>query len=71
MIVAALTWPEALVGSVSVVMLGIVISVAIWQVFRTGQTAIRKEARQHEDLEGLRKEVEQLRVDVGRPVGAD
>lgn len=44
MFVAALNWPEAVVASVAVVMIGIVISVAVWQVFRTGQTAIRKEA---------------------------
>jgi len=42
MTIAALSWPEAFVGAVSVAALGLVIVVAIWQVFRTGQTAITK-----------------------------
>ena len=42
-----------------------VVCVAIWQVFRTGQTAIKKESDRNEDL---RKEVDELRELVERPV---
>jgi hypothetical protein len=45
MFVASLSWPEALVWSVAIVTVGAVVSVAIWQVFRTGQTAIKREGR--------------------------
>jgi ABC-type nickel/cobalt efflux system permease component RcnA len=38
-----MTWPEAVVAATSVAALGLIISVAIWQIFRTGRTAIRKE----------------------------
>ncbi len=65
MLTAALTWPQALVGSVSVVMLGVVISVATWQIFRTGQTAIRKEAGRGESVGALRDDVERLRAELG------
>ena len=44
MTIAALTWPEAVVGAVSVAALGLVLAVLIWSIFRTGQTAIRNEA---------------------------
>jgi hypothetical protein len=27
-------------------MLGLILAVAVWQIFRTGQTAIRKESRE-------------------------
>jgi len=40
---AALTWPEAFVGAISIATIGLVLSVLIWSIFRTGQTAIRYE----------------------------
>jgi hypothetical protein len=43
MFTAALTWPEAVVVSVSVITVGLVLSVIVWQIFRTGQTAIKTE----------------------------
>ena len=56
MIVAALTWPDALVWSVAIAAVGLVLSVLIWSIFRTGQTAIRSESRPHE-LDQLRPQV--------------
>ena len=62
MTIAALSWPEAFVGAVSVAALGLVMVVAIWQIFRTGQTAITKEShKQRELVESLRAEVDELR----------
>jgi hypothetical protein len=43
MTLAGLTWPEALVGATSLATIGLVLSVLIWSIFRTGQTAIRYE----------------------------
>ena len=45
MLVAALTWPEAVFRSTVVVATAVVLSVLIWSIFRTGQTAIRHEGR--------------------------
>jgi uncharacterized membrane-anchored protein YhcB (DUF1043 family) len=57
-----MAWPEAVVVATSVAALGLIISVAVWQIFRTGQTAIRKESGQtQEDVERLRAEVDELR----------
>jgi hypothetical protein len=61
MLIAAMSWPEAVVGSVSIVMLGFVLSVAVWQIFRTGQTAIRKDGAHRELVESIRSDVEDLR----------
>jgi hypothetical protein len=38
-----MTWPEAFVVATSIAALGLIISIAVWQIFRTGQTAIRNE----------------------------
>ena len=65
MIAAALTWEEAIVGAVSVAMLGLIIIVVVWQIFRTGQTAMRRQGSGQE-LERLRREVDQLRAELGR-----
>jgi hypothetical protein len=68
MFLATLTWPEALVWSVAIVTVGAVVSVAIWQVFRTGQTAIRKDgSRERETVDTLRREVDELRADLHQP----
>jgi hypothetical protein len=57
-----MTWPEAVVVATSIVAVGLVISVAVWQIFRTGQTAIRKETGDmRDDVESLRAEVDELR----------
>jgi hypothetical protein len=43
MTVAALTWPEAAVAIAVIAAVGLILSVATWQIFRTGQTAIQNE----------------------------
>jgi protein-S-isoprenylcysteine O-methyltransferase Ste14 len=63
----ALTWPEAVVGATAVAMLGLILVVATWQIFRTGQTAIRNESREtHELVKSLRAEIDELRGQLGR-----
>jgi Flp pilus assembly protein TadB len=62
MTIAAYTWPDALVWSVAIAALGLVLAVLIWSIFRTGQTAIRSERRQHEELQSLRAEVDDVRA---------
>jgi hypothetical protein len=54
MLVMAMTWPEASVRMTLIAAVAVVLSVLIWAIFRTGQTAIKKEIRQHEELEKLR-----------------
>jgi hypothetical protein len=44
---AALTWPEAAVWIAVIAGATSVIVALIWSIFRTGQTAIRSEARGH------------------------
>jgi len=61
MIIAAISWPEAVVEATGIAALALVISVLVWSIFRTGQTAIRHEPRQREELETLRAEVDELR----------
>lgn len=43
MMVATLTWPDALVGSVAVAALGLVLSVLIWQFFGIAREDARRE----------------------------
>jgi len=62
MIIAALTWPDAVVRVTFIAALGLVLAVLIWSIFRTGQTAIKKEGGQQERLESLRREVDELRA---------
>jgi hypothetical protein len=47
--------------------LGLVLSVLTWSIFRTGQTAIRKDSEQRKLVERLRREVEELRAQL-RPL---
>jgi len=73
MLIGDLSWPQAMVESVAIVSLALVVCVAIWQVFRTGQTAIKKESGRQDGVAGLRKDVDELKgfVEqrlVGRPV---
>jgi ABC-type nickel/cobalt efflux system permease component RcnA len=49
-----MNWPEALVAATAVAAVALVISVALWQIFKTGQTAIRKEHRRASDEFGRR-----------------
>ena len=65
MIVAALTWPDALVWSVAIAAVGLVLAVLVWSIFRTGQIAIRSESRPHE-LPGNRSGVDELRAQVSQ-----
>jgi len=44
MLITALTWPEASVRITLIASVAVVLSVLIWSIFRTGQTAIKKEA---------------------------
>ena len=54
MTVAALTWPQASVYIALIAAGGLVVSVLIWSIFRTGQTAIRSEVRKYEPAGDLR-----------------
>jgi hypothetical protein len=38
-----MSWPEAFVSTTAIATVGLVVAVIVWQVFRTGQTAIREE----------------------------
>lgn len=51
MMLATLTWPDALVGSVAVAALGLVLSVLIWQFF-----AIAREDARRERSSGARRD---------------
>jgi hypothetical protein len=66
MTIATLSWPEAVVGATTVAAIALVLSVLIWSIFRTGQTAIRQEAGERKLIESLRTEVEQLRAQFER-----
>ena len=66
MLIGDLSWPQAMVESVAILALALVVCVAIWQVFRTGQTAIKKESRA-DGVADLRKDVDELRELVERP----
>jgi len=66
--IAALSWPEAVVHVAWISGLALVLSVLTWSIFRTGQTAIRKEFRvSEEEVEQLRGEVRRLQAQLGRP----
>ena len=65
MLIGDVSWPQAMVESVAILSLALVVCVAIWQVLRTGQTAITKESGRNDDL---RKEVDELKELVERPV---
>lgn len=43
MTIAALTWPEALVAATAIAAAGLVLTVMVWSIFRTGQVAIKNE----------------------------
>jgi hypothetical protein len=45
MTLAELTWPEASIYIALIAGTTFVVAVLIWSIFRTGQTAIRSEAR--------------------------
>ena len=45
MSVAALTWPEAVVLVAAIGGVTLVLTVLVWSIFHTGQTAIRSENR--------------------------
>jgi hypothetical protein len=66
MTIAALTWPQASVYIALITAAGLVVAVAVWSIFRTGQTAIRTESAHREELDRLRRDVAELR-DIGRP----
>ena len=55
MILMALSWPEASVRMTLIAAVAVVLSVLIWSIFRTGQTAIKKEARHAELREGAER----------------
>jgi hypothetical protein len=67
MLIGDLSWPQAVVESVAILSLALVVCVAIWQVFRTGQTAIKKEVGRSDTVADLRKDVDQLKELVERP----
>jgi hypothetical protein len=62
----ALTWPAAFVAATTVAALGLVIAVLVWSIFRTGQTAIKREGADREQIADLRAEVAQLRAQLER-----
>jgi hypothetical protein len=45
MVIAALSWPEAVFRVSVVAAVALVVSVLIWSIFQTGRTAIRSERR--------------------------
>jgi hypothetical protein len=57
MILAALSWPDAVVRATLIASIALVLAVLIWSIFRTGQIAIKGESREHE---GLRRQVQEL-----------
>jgi uncharacterized membrane-anchored protein YhcB (DUF1043 family) len=64
MTIAALTWPLASVYVALIIAAGLVLSVIVWSIFRTGQTAIRSESTQRKELETLRRDVDELQARV-------
>ena len=62
MTIAALSWPAASIYIAMIVSVAFVAAVLIHSIFRTGQTAIKKEGGQQERLESLRREVDELRA---------
>lgn len=66
MTVAALTWPAAVIHVTWIAAVGLVLAVLISSLFRTGQTAIRKEIGQQDLLESLRNEIHELRAQLQR-----
>jgi hypothetical protein len=67
MLIGDLSWPQAVIESVAILSLALVVCVAIWQVFRTGQTAIEKEEGRSDTVADLRKDVDELKELVERP----
>jgi hypothetical protein len=57
MFLATTTWPDAAVSMTLIAGIAVVLSVLIWSIFRTGQTAIKKEVRQREELDRVRAEL--------------
>jgi hypothetical protein len=47
MTVASLAWPTAAVYITLIATVGVVASVLVWSIFRTGQTAIQNESGRH------------------------
>jgi cytochrome c-type biogenesis protein CcmH/NrfG len=62
MTLVAQTWPDAAVAVALIVSVGLVLAVLVWSIFRTGQTAIRSHGRERDAVDGLRKEVAELRA---------
>ena len=62
MTLAALTWPDAIVHVTWISALGLVVAVLIWSIFRTGQTAIRRDSGHQELIDTLRGVIEELRT---------
>lgn len=48
MTLATLSWPEAVVAATAIGSIGLILAVATWQIFRTGQTAIKHEPKRRE-----------------------
>jgi hypothetical protein len=49
MTIATLSWPEASLYIAAIAAAALVLSVLIWSIFRTGQTAIRSESERAHD----------------------
>jgi uncharacterized membrane-anchored protein YhcB (DUF1043 family) len=64
MTIAALPWPLASVYVALIIAAGLVLSVIVWSIFRTGQTAIRSESTQRKELETLRRDVDEVQARV-------
>ena len=77
-ILAATSWPDAMIASFGIVFVTVVVAVALWQAFGTGRTAIstkgekgyrslaeeatKSQAKTAAALEGLTTEVSELRA---------
>jgi len=44
--VAATSWPDAMIASFGILFVAVVVSVALWQIFGTGRTAISSKGEQ-------------------------
>jgi hypothetical protein len=45
MTIVALSWPAAFIGSVTVAVVGLVLSVISWQILKTGRAGMRQDRR--------------------------
>ena len=68
MIIAALSWPAAVVAATSIAAVGLVLAVSAWQLFAVGKVAVEQEGGLgRDDAADLRAELAELRGRLDRP----